>query len=87
MTSARRPTYRPRRDRREVVVAVLAVLGVLAVTGILIYVLQPSDDTPPSPTKITTPSSGPGDTSATITVPGSTDTTPTSAPAPSASGG
>ena len=47
----RRPgNYRPPRDRREVLVAVLCGLAVLVVTVVLLFVLRPRDegsDTPP----------------------------------------
>jgi len=47
----RRPgSYRPPRDRREVLVAVLCALAVLVVTVVLLFVLRPRDegsDTPP----------------------------------------
>jgi hypothetical protein len=72
MTSARRPTpYRPRRDRREVVVAICAVVAVLVLTGVLLFVLEPDDETPSSPpVQIPTPTTLPGST-----VPGSPDET------------
>lgn len=38
-------TYKPPRDRRELIVAVLAVLGVLAFTIVMVVVLAPEDDT------------------------------------------
>jgi len=87
MTSARRPTaYRPRRDTREVVVAVLAVLGVLAVTVILLFVLQPSEDEPPTEQRIESPPPSvavtklPGDPSASTAPPASTPETSAGSP-------
>jgi hypothetical protein len=76
----RRPgTYRPPRDRREIVVAVVCALGVLVVTVTLLFVLRPRDegsDTPDAPP---------------VSVPLPTDSVPTetvpteTAPAPPAS--
>ncbi|HYU39165.1 MAG TPA: hypothetical protein VEM59_04910 [Acidimicrobiia bacterium] len=50
-TSRRRPrgTYRPPRNRSEVLTAVAAVIGVLVVTAALIWFLQPGDSSPSSP--------------------------------------
>ena len=83
MTSARRPTpYKPRRDRREVIVAVCAVVAVLVLTGVLLFVLKPEDESPSSPpVSIPTPSAVPG-----TTVPGSPETTVTE-PATTTPGG
>jgi hypothetical protein len=87
MTSARRPTaYRPRRDPREIVVAVLAVIGVVMITVVLLFLLKPSDEKSPSqPTPAPLPSAPettvPGDTSASSTAPPSLpETTVPSAP-------
>ena len=92
MTSARRPTtYKPRRDRREVIVAVCAVALVLVVTGVLLFLLKPEDESPSSPpVSIPTPSStAPG-----TTAPGAPETTvpatlepPVTEPATTAPGG
>lgn len=86
MTPARRTarTYKPPRDRREVVVAALAGLGVLAFTGGMVALLAPKDDDVPNVPPLTLPStpltSLPPDPNAT-TLPGDTAvTTPTSAP-------
>lgn len=79
MTPDRARTYRPRRDRREVVVAVLAVAAILLVTGGLLALFAPHDGTdsvPSSPTiTLPTETSLPPDT----TVP---STPTTDAPAP-----
>jgi hypothetical protein len=76
-------TYKPPRDRHELVVAALAGLGVLAFTGVMIWVLAPEDETAPSVPSFTIPSNVttlPVDPNAT-TLPGDTTvTTPTSAP-------
>jgi hypothetical protein len=90
-------TYRPPRDRREIVTAVLAALGVVVVTAVLLFVLRPRDDRSdpapvpaPLPTESTAPSdtTAPADTTAATLVPPDTATpdtlTPdtTAAPAP-----
>jgi hypothetical protein len=75
-------TYKAPRDRREVVFAVLGVLAVLVFTGVMLYILKPADPSTPAPIPpISLPSTtAPVDPSAT-TVPATTDTTATSAPA------
>ena len=54
MTPSRgRATYQPKRDRREVMVAVLVVLVIVAVTGTLLWLLRPdhgTDTVPSTPT-------------------------------------
>jgi hypothetical protein len=74
MSATRSRSYRPPRDRREVIVAVLGSLAVLAITGLLLWVLAPeqetstpdiTDITPPTTVPITPPSSTP-----TSTIPG-----------------
>jgi hypothetical protein len=61
--SRRSRGWRPPRDRREVVVAVLASLTVIVVTFVLVWVLRPNqEDTGPHPSDIdslTTPSNVP----------------------------
>jgi hypothetical protein len=85
MTPKQARAYRPPRDRREVVLAVLSVLGVLVFTAVMLWVLAPEDESsPPSVPPFTVPtdagSSLPADTSVT-TLPGTpSDTTPSSAP-------
>lgn len=84
MTPKTARTYRPPRDRRELVLAVMCVLAVIVLTAVLLWVLEPEDDTPP----VTPPFTVPSDPSSTVpidptatTIPGTpTDTTPTSAP-------
>ena len=48
-------TYRPPRDRREIVVAVLCALGVLVVTVALLFVLRPRDDDGPDVPPVSPP--------------------------------
>jgi hypothetical protein len=84
MTPKPARTYRPPRDRRELIHAVGCVLAVIVFTAIMLWVLKPDDDTPP----VTPPFTVPSDPSGTVpidptatTIPGTpTDTTPTSAP-------
>ncbi len=86
----RRPgTYRPPRDRREVLVAVLCAVGVVVVTVALLFVLRPRDEGPPATPKIGDtgpPNSIPLDSIPTDSIP--TDSVPaettasTAAPAP-----
>jgi hypothetical protein len=65
----KRSTYKPRRDRREVTIAVLASLLIVVVTFTLIWVLRPNKNLGSSQTPaITTP--------ATTTTPGATTTAP-----------
>jgi hypothetical protein len=42
--SHRRTPYKPRRDRRELVIAVLAALSVIVVTAVLVWVFRPNKD-------------------------------------------
>ncbi len=77
-------TYRPPRDRREVLVAVLCAVGVVVVTVALLFVLRPRDEGPPATPKIgdTGPlNSIPTDSIPTDSVPAET-TASTAAPAP-----
>jgi hypothetical protein len=65
----KRSTYKPRRDRREVAIAVTASVLIVVVTFTLIWVLRPNKDLGSSQTPaITTP--------ATTTTPGATTTAP-----------
>ena len=65
----KRSTYKPRRDRREVAIAVAASVLIVVVTFTLIWVLRPNNDLGSSQTPaITTP--------ATTTTPGATTTAP-----------
>jgi hypothetical protein len=65
-------SWKPPRDRREVVVAVLASLAVIVVTASLVWFLRPNRESGSSPTN---------DTVATTTLPAGVATTvPTTAP-------
>ena len=69
----RRPgTYRPPRDRREILVAVLCALGVVVVTVALLFALRPRDEGSDGP-PVSVPL--PTDPVPTETIPG--DTVPT----------
>jgi hypothetical protein len=85
MTPARARTYQPRRDRREVLVAVLAVAAIVMVTGGLLLLFAPHDDTgsvPSSPT-ITLPTETSLPTETTLPPDTTVPSTPTTdAPAP-----
>jgi hypothetical protein len=51
----RRSTYKPRRDRREVAIAVASSLAILVVTAVLIWVLRPNKDLGSPAPAITSP--------------------------------
>lgn len=81
-------TYKPPRDRRELILAALAVVGVLAFTIVMVLVLAPEDDTAVPP-PFSVPTSLPVDPTATTlpidptapTLPGATAVVPpTTAP-------
>ena len=75
--SRRTTTYRPRRDRREVTIAVLVGAGILIFTALMVWVLGPHDSgSSNSPTTTTVPAAA-----TTTTTPGSSATTPTTAAA------
>jgi hypothetical protein len=84
--SPRQPTsYRPPKDRRELVLAVLAVAGILIFTIAMVVLLAPPGEDTPTVPPVSLPTTVP-DTSVTTvpgaTVPGATpDTTASSAPA------
>jgi len=92
MTPARRrDTYQPKRDRHEVLVAVLAVAGIVLVTGILLWLFAPDEgsDSVPStptvtlPTATSLPTETPLPTDSTLPTDTTVPTTPaTEAPAP-----
>ena len=68
----KRSTYKPRRDRREVAIAVLASLAIVLVTATLIWVLRPnmnlgSSETPAITTPATTTTPGESTTTAPVT--------------------
>jgi hypothetical protein len=82
--SRRGTAWKPRRDRREVVVAMLASLAVIVVTVSLVWFLRPNRDsgTTSVPDTVATSTTIPGETA--TTVPGAATTAPaTSAPASS----
>ena len=73
---SKRGAYKPPRDRKEIVIAVLASLAIIAVTVALVWFLRPnreSEATPVDTTPVTTPTTVPGETT---TVPGETTTVP-----------
>ncbi len=66
-----RAPYRPPRNRREVVFAVLGVVAVLVFTGVMLWVLAPESDEPaPVPPAATT--IPPSDAATSTTAPGTT---------------
>jgi hypothetical protein len=76
--SRRGTGWKPRRDRREIMVAVLASLAVVVVTASLVWFLRPNRDSGTS--------SVPDTVATSTTVPGATTTAPaTTAPATSTS--
>ena len=82
--SKRGSGWKPPRDRREIVIAVLASLAVVVVTAALVWFLRPNRDSgsTTSDTTVTTPTTVAGDT--TITTPTTVPVTtvaPTTAPA------
>ena len=84
--SKRGSDWKPPRDRREIVTAVLAALAVIVVTAALIWFLRPNRDsgsTSTVDTSVTTPTTAAGDTTSTVptTLPTDTTVAPTTAPA------
>jgi hypothetical protein len=80
--SRRGSTYKPPRDRREVVVAVLVSLGIVVVTVALVWFLRPNRDSGSSSTTDTVATSTTTAGETTTTVAGATTTVaPTTAPA------
>jgi len=77
----RRTGWKPPRDRREVVVAVLVALGVVVVTVALVWFLRPNQDSGSSTSDTTPATSAVSDT--TTTVAPSTTVAPTTVPAAS----
>jgi len=73
----RRSTYRPRRDRREVAIAVMSSVAIIVVTAVLVWVLRPNKDLGSSPTETTSPVASTTTVSSppTTTVPAETTTT------------
>jgi len=80
--SKRGTSWRPPRDRREIVIAVLASLAVIVVTASLVWFLRPNRDSGSSvDTNVTTPSTAPVDATSTTALPTDTTVAPTTAPA------
>ena len=77
--------WKPPRDRREVVTAVLAALTVVVITAALVWFLRPNRESAATPvvSTVATSTTAPG---ATTTVPGATTSAPTTtAPATTSS--
>jgi hypothetical protein len=75
--SKRGSGWKPPRDRREILIAVLASLAVVVVTAALVWFLRPNRDsgsTTTSDTTITTPTTVPVTTVAPTTAPPATST-------------
>ena len=85
--SKRGTRWKPPRDRREVVVAVLASLALILVTASLVWFLRPNRDSgsTPTPEPATTPTTAAGASTTTppppTSAPGDTTVAPTIAPA------
>ena len=79
--SKRASGWKPPRDRREVLIAVLAALAVVVATAALIWFLRPNRDSgsTTSDTAVTPPTTVASDT--TSTLPTETTVAPTTAPA------
>ena len=83
--SRRGTGWKPPRDRREVVIAVLASLAVIVVTASLVWFLRPNRDSGSTPTgeTVTTPTTVAGATTTAVpatTVPVTTAPASTSTP-------
>ncbi len=74
--SKRGSGWKPPRDRREIVIAVLASLAVVVVTAALVWFLRPNRDSgsTTSDTTVTTPTTVPVTTVAPTTAPAATST-------------
>ena len=75
--SKRGSGWKPPRDRREIVIAVLASLAVVVVTAALVWFLRPNRDsgsTTTSDTTVTSPTTVPVTTVAPTTAPAATST-------------
>jgi len=79
--SKRGTGWKPPRDRKEVVTAVLAALAVVVVTAALVWFLRPNRDSgaTSTPDTVTTPTTAVSDT--TTSLPTDTTVAPTTAPA------
>ncbi len=89
--SKRGSNWKPPRDRREILIAVLASAAVIVVTVALVWFLRPNRDSGDTSTVDTTPVTTPttiaGDATTTLptdtTLPAATTVAPTTAPATS----
>ena len=83
--SKRGSGWKPPRDRREILTAVLAALAVIVVTAALVWFLRPNRDSGSTSTvDVTTPTTVAGDTTSTLpttSVPSDGTVAPTTAPA------
>jgi len=73
-------TYRPRRDRREVTIAVLTGVAILVFTAVMVWVLGPHDNggsSPSTTTTVPTPTTTTAPGTATTTAPSSSTTAST----------
>ena len=81
--SKRGTGWKPPRDRREVLVAVLASLAVIVVTASLVWFLRPNRESASTSTTATVATTAPSPTTAaTTTGPGATTTAPATTAAP-----
>src|SRR5262249_54288023 len=76
MSQRRRTPYKPRRNRRELAMAILAASAIVLVTAVLVWVLRPNKDLGSDTTKFPEPTTtvAPGDTTAPTTAPSATST-------------
>jgi hypothetical protein len=72
----KRSTYKPRRDRRELAIAVLSSLAIIVATAVVVWVLRPNKDLGSSPTPLTTAATSSTAVSETTATTASADTTP-----------
>jgi hypothetical protein len=76
----RRSSYRPRRDRREVSIAVMSSLAIIIVTAVLVWVLRPNKDLGSSPPQTTVPAASTTVATTPTTTLAPAETTTTAAP-------
>jgi hypothetical protein len=83
MSPKARGDYKPPRERREIVTAVLVAVAIVVATGVLVWFVRPNQNSGSSGTTVTTSSSA---TSTTVAGATTSSTTPadTTAPATSA---
>jgi hypothetical protein len=81
--SKRGTGWKPPRDRKEVVTAVLASLAVIVVTAALVWFLRPNRDSGSSstPETVTTPTTLPSTSVPNTSLPSDSTVAPTTAPA------